>query len=87
MPSSILLQAAQGFQPLARWGMICAILAILAVFALVQLAAPIYSLLGIVLGQIATSLSMAMLAARLKRSHSASVTRDKVSFKTASNVL
>jgi len=87
MPSSILLQAAQWFQPLARWGMICAILAILAVFALVLLAAPIYSLLGIVLGQVATSLSMAMLAARLKRSHGASVTRDKVSFKTASNVL
>jgi O-antigen/teichoic acid export membrane protein len=86
MPSSVLLQAASWFQPLARWGVICAILAIVAVLALVLLVAPIYSLLGIVLGQIATSISIAVLEARLKRNHTAAISQE-VSFATTEPVL
>jgi O-antigen/teichoic acid export membrane protein len=67
-PSSILLQAAQWFRPLAVWGVACAALAILAVIVLVLTAPPIYSLFGIVLGQAAANISMFVLEFRLKRS-------------------
>lgn len=87
MPSGILLQAAQWFQPLARWGVICAVLAIAAVLVLVLIAAPIYSLLGILIGQIATNISMAVLAARLKRRHEVPAAAKKVSFATPGPVL
>ncbi|GLS19931.1 hypothetical protein GCM10007874_29480 [Labrys miyagiensis] len=82
MPSSILLQAAQWFRPLAIWGVVCAALAIVAVVGLVLAAAPIYSLLGIVLGQAAANLSMMLLEHRLKRSQPGAA-MGAASFKTS----
>lgn len=83
MPSSILLQAAQWFRPLAMWGLACAALAILAVAILVLTVAPIYSLLGIVLGQAVTNLSMVMLEARLKRRANPGSAMERAEFKTS----
>lgn len=87
MPSSVLLQAAQWFRPLAHWGVICAVMAILAVLALVVMAAPIYSLIGIVLGQIAINVSMVVLELRLAKSHVGAVAPDPMSFTTTSPIL
>ena len=67
MPSSVLLQAAQWFRPLAGWGLACAALSIVAVVALVLTVPPIYSLAAIVLGQAATNSAMLLLEQRLRR--------------------
>ena len=66
-PSSVLLQAAQWFRRLARAGIVSAVVATAAVLAAALLLPPVYSLFGILLGQLVMNLRLADLVRRWTR--------------------
>lgn len=63
-PPSVLLQAAQWFKPLASFGVASAIIAIVAVLASALLLPPVYTLIGILIGQATMNWSIKALKTR-----------------------